>query len=139
MPQFLALPPIGTTLEKNQIGLLFGRDENKAGALSPVTGTVLTVNQKVHENPKVPHEDPYHKGWLYVLEPDIPKKNLKGLYYGQESIQWIEQESQTLLNLMGPEYGQLAATGAQPISDVFGNFPELEWDQLVKIFLRTGS
>jgi hypothetical protein len=39
---------------------------------------------------------------------------------------------------MGPEYGRLAATGAQPISDVFGSFPELEWDQLVKTFLKAG-
>jgi hypothetical protein len=68
----------------------------------------------------------------------MPKKNLKGLYYGQESIQWIDRESQKLLNLMGPEYGRLAATGAQPISDVFGSFPELEWDQLVKTFLKAG-
>jgi hypothetical protein len=40
---------------------------------------------------------------------------------------------------VGPKYEQLAATGAQPISDVFGNFPELEWDQLMKTFLRTGA
>jgi glycine cleavage system H lipoate-binding protein len=137
--QFLALPPIGTILKKNQIGLFFGRDENKAGALSPVTGTVLKVNQKVHDSPGISHEDPYHKGWLYVLEPDMPKKNLKGLYYGKESMQWIDQERQKLLNLMGPEYESLASTGAQPISDVFGNFPELGWDQLVKTFLKTGD
>ena len=51
----------------------------------------------------------------------------------------MEQESRKLLNLMGPEYEKLAATGAQPISDVFGSLPELEWDQLVKTFLRTGA
>jgi len=67
----------------------------------------------------------------------MPKKNLKGLYYGNEGIQWMEQESQKLLNLMGPEYEQLAATGGQPISDVFGNFPELGWELLAKTFLRT--
>jgi glycine cleavage system H lipoate-binding protein len=134
--QFLALPPIGTSLEKNHIGLFFGRDKKKAGALSPVTGTVLKLNPTVHDNPKISLEDPYHKGWLYVLEPDMPKKNLKGLYYGKESMRWIEQEARKLMNLMGPEYEQLASTGAQPISDVFGNFPELGWDLLVKTFLR---
>ena len=67
----------------------------------------------------------------------MPKRNLKGLYYGNESIQWMEQESQKLLNLMGPEYEELAATGGQPIGDVFGNFPELGWELLAKTFLRT--
>jgi hypothetical protein len=41
------------------------------------------------------------------------------------------------LNLMGPEYEELAATGGQPIGDVFGNFPELGWELLAKTFLRT--
>jgi hypothetical protein len=117
----------------------FGRGNLRTAVLSPVTGMVLTVNHRIQEHPGIPHEDPYHEGWLYVLEPDMPKKNLKGLYYGKESMQWIDQESQKLLNLIGPEYESLASTGAEPISDVFGNFPELGWDQLVKTFLRTGS
>jgi glycine cleavage system H lipoate-binding protein len=137
--QSLTLPPLGSELKKNQEGITFGRDDHKAASLSPVTGTVLAVNQNVREHPEMIHEDPFHKGWLYILEPNMPKRNLKGLYYGKESIQWMEQESRKLLNLVGPEYEQLAATGAQPISDVFGNFPELEWDQLAKTFLRTGG
>ncbi len=137
--QFLALPPLGATLKKDQVGLTFGRDDHKAASLSPVTGTVLAVNQKVQEYPGIPHEDPYHEGWLYILEPDMPKKNLKGLYYGKESMQWIEHESRKLLSLMGPEYERLAATGGRSISDVFGNFPQLGWDLLAKTFLRTAK
>ncbi|MBU0985766.1 MAG: glycine cleavage system protein H [Proteobacteria bacterium] len=135
--KFLALPPLGATLKKDQVGLTFARNDHRAAALSPVTGTVLAVNHKVREHPETPHADPYHEGWLYILEPDMPKKNLKGLYYGGESIKWMEHESQKLLSLVGPEYERLAATGAQPISDVFGSFPELGWDKLAKTFLRT--
>ena len=36
----IALPPLGATLKKDQVGLTFGRDDQKAAALSPVTGTV---------------------------------------------------------------------------------------------------
>jgi hypothetical protein len=49
----------------------------------------------------------------------------------------MEKESQNLLNLMGPRYKQMAATGGKPIDDVFGNFPEIKWDRLVRTFLRT--
>jgi glycine cleavage system H lipoate-binding protein len=136
--QFLSFPPLGATIKKDQPGLTIGRSGRKAALLSPVTGTVIAVNHKALDYPEILHEDPYNEGWLCIIEPDMPKKNLKGLYFGKDSIQWMEQESRQLLNLMGPEYKQLAATGAQPISDVFGNFPELEWDQLVKTFLRTG-
>lgn len=135
--QSLELPPLGATLKKDEVCITFRRDEYKAASLSPVTGTVLAVNQKVREHPEISHEDPFHEGWLYILEPDMPKRHLKGLYYGKESIQWMEQESQKLLNLMGPEYEKLAATGGRPIKDVFGSFPEIGWDRLVRTFLRT--
>ena len=134
---FLSLPPLGSTLKKDQVGLTFGRDNHKAGALSPITGTVLATNHKVREHPEIAHEDPYYEGWLYILEPRMPKKNLKGLYYGRESIQWIDQESQKLLKLMGPEYEQLVATGGEAINDIFGNFPEIGWDVLTQNFLKT--
>jgi glycine cleavage system H lipoate-binding protein len=134
----LTLPPLGSELKKDQESIIFARKDHKAASLSPVTGTVLAVNQNVREHPEITHEDPFYRGWLYVLEPNMPKKNLKGLYYGKESMQWMEQESRKLLNLIGPEYERLASTGAEPISDVFGNFPELGWDQLVKTFLQTG-
>ena len=49
----------------------------------------------------------------------------------------MEQEISTLMGLMGPEYEALAATGAEPVRDIFGNFPEIGWDHLVKTFLRT--
>ena len=121
--QFLVLPRLGATLKKDQVGLTFGRDDHKAASLSPVTGTVLAVNHKAREHPEMLQEDPYHKGWRCILEPDMPKRNLKGLFYSNESMQRIDQEAQILLNLMGPEYEQLAATGPQPTSDVLGNFP----------------
>ena len=133
--QFLSLPPLGVTLQKGRVGFTFGRGDYRAASLSPVTGTVLAVNHKVCEHPENIHEDPYHEGWLCVLKPDMLKKNLQGLYFGNESMLWMEQENQKLLQLMGPKYERLAAIGAEPISDVFGSFQELEWDLIVKTFL----
>jgi hypothetical protein len=72
-----------------------------------------------------------------IVEPDSPKRSLKRLFYGEESVRWIEQESGKLLGMMGPEYEKLAATGAEPIGDVFGNIPEIGWDRLVETFLHT--
>jgi hypothetical protein len=38
---------------------------------------------------------------------------------------------------MGPEYEQLSATGGAPVDDLFGHYPGVGWDRLVKTFLRT--
>jgi glycine cleavage system H lipoate-binding protein len=137
--QSLILPPLGETLEQNQVGWTFARNKHKAGVLAPVTGAVLAVNHKAQEHPEITHEDPYHEGWLFILEPDMPKKNLKGLYFGEESLKWMEMEGRKLLRLIGPEYEQLAATGGRRVGDVFGAFPDIGWRVLTKEFLHTDT
>ncbi len=67
----------------------------------------------------------------------MPKQNHKGLFSGKASLEWTDRESQRLLRLIGPEYKNLAATGGEPIDDVYRNFPEIQWEILVKEFLRT--
>jgi len=136
-PQGLTLPPLGATLKQDMIGLTFDRNGQKAGVLSPVTGTVLAVNHKSREHPEITHHDPYQEGWLFMLEPELPKKNLKRLYFGEEGFKWMEQETKGLMGLMGPEYEALAATGGEAINDLFGNFPDLGWNRLVQTFLHT--
>jgi hypothetical protein len=97
----------------------------------------LAVNHKVLEHPEISHQDPYHTGWLLIAEPSMPKRNLRGLYFGRESVQWMEREAQELAGLMGAPYENLAATGGVPIRDVHGQHPEIGWEVLVHVFLKT--
>ncbi len=135
--QELVLPPLGAKLKQNQAGWVFSRDDHTAGVLSPLAGKVLAVNHKAHEHPELAHEDPYKDGWLFVIEPTALKKGLRQLYYGNDSVQWMEKEGQKLMGLMGPKYEKLAATGGEPIDDVYGHFPDIGWEILAKTFLRT--
>lgn len=133
----VSLPSLGSKVAQNREGLMFARNGHKAAALSPVTGTVLAVNQRAVGAPGISHADPYHEGWLFIVEPDMHKKDLRGLYYGEESFRWMEQEVKTLMGLMGPEYERLSATGGTPVDDLFGNYPDVGWDRLAKTFLHT--
>jgi len=139
LAESLTLPPLGAHLKQNEVGLKFGCKDHEAAVLVPVTGTVLALNHRALKHPDLTHEDPYNEGWLCIVEPDMPKRNLKGLYFGKESSRWMEQEADHLMGLMGPEYESLAATGGTPIGDVYGNFPEIGWDVLTHEFLRTGK
>jgi glycine cleavage system H lipoate-binding protein len=133
----LDLPPLGARLKQNQVGWAFSRDAQSAAVLSPVSGTVLARNHKALDYPELANEDPYQAGWLFIVEPDLPKKDLKGLYFGEEGFQWMEQETRELMSLMGPEQERMAATGGEAINDFYGNFPDLGWDRLVRTFLKT--
>jgi glycine cleavage system H lipoate-binding protein len=130
------LPPVGTSIKRGEIGCILTRNNKKAPMQSPISGTVYAVNDKVRENPELANDDPFHEGWLYVLDSENLKPELAGLYSGKECFQWMEKENQNLYKLMGPRYEQLAATGGEPIDDVYGNFPEMDWDRLVRTFLH---
>jgi glycine cleavage system H lipoate-binding protein len=131
------LPPLGAGVKQDWVGWSFKRGDRQAGVLSPVTGTVLAVNHPAREHPQLVNEDPYGSGWLFIVEPDLPKRNLKRLFFGREAIQWIDRESRHLLGLMGPPYESLAATGGSVVRDIYGSIGSLDWDALASRFLHT--
>ncbi len=131
------LPPLGARVEQDRIGWAFQRENKEAAVLSPITGTVLAVNRDAQEHPEILHQDPYYAGWLFMVEPNHPKKDLKRLYFGDQGRRWMETESQQLLGMMGPEYERLAATGGRAVRDVIGTCPNLDWNDLARHFLQT--
>lgn len=130
------LPSLGDSLKQGEAGWTFGREKFSAPVLSPSSGKVLAVNHKIIDYPETVHNDPYQNGWLCIIEPDSPMKDVKKLYSGSSSFKWMEAESRKLMKMLGPEYEGLAATGGELIGDIFGSFPELRWDHLVTTFLK---
>jgi glycine cleavage system H lipoate-binding protein len=128
---------IGSYMERGVPGWSITQENKNAKVLSPISGTILSVNQRVRENPGIMHDDPYQDGWLFVVEPDAPLKSIRKLKFGEESVKWLENESKQLMDMMGPEYSNLAATGGEPVKDFYGLNPEIGWDRLVAAFLKT--
>ncbi len=133
------LPPEGALLRQGEVGWVLSRRHGSAAMQSPVTGTVLAVNPRAKEHPQIAHTDPYRDGWLFLLDPADLKRDLKGLYFGKETFGWLENENRNLLNFLGEGCGRLAATGGEPVHDIFGQFPEIGWDRLVRSFLHTAQ
>jgi heterodisulfide reductase subunit A len=133
----LRLPELGDMLRQDRKAWTLRRNGHQAACLSPLTGKVFAVNGRVLEHPGTAVEEPYGEGWLMVLEPILPAADLKRLFFGDSSIEWLEDEYQKVIGLFGPEYERLVATGGEPLTDVFGHLPEVGWDRLVKTVLKT--
>lgn len=41
--------------------------------ISPVTGTLLEVNQSLYDNPGILNDDPFNQGWLVTIEMENEK------------------------------------------------------------------
>jgi glycine cleavage system H protein len=82
----LSLPPAGTQLAA---GRPFGQLEAAkfVGPLvSPVSGTVLAVNDAVAADPGLAEREPYGRGWLVEAELSGPAEELPGLVRGADEV-----------------------------------------------------
>ncbi len=62
-----------------------------SSVISPVSGTVLEFNEDLTDSPEVINEDPYHKGWIAVLEI-ADESELNGLMDASEYEKYLEEE-----------------------------------------------
>ncbi len=70
----IELPDIGDKIEAGEI---FAEIESVATVhefVSPVSGTVLTVNPLLDEHPAIINEDPYSEGWLIEVRLRDPSE-----------------------------------------------------------------
>jgi glycine cleavage system H lipoate-binding protein len=131
------LPLMGKELDQNKVGWGLKRRHNLADVLSPVDGVIMEVNSKVRENPRLANHEPYGEGWLFMVRtPDI-KDTMKKLMVDQDSLTWMNAEVKSLETMIEEVAGPLAADGGYLADDIYGNLPDLGWDNLTQKFLKT--
>ena len=136
-PDAVWLPEEGQAWRRATAGLNLSRGDNQATVLAPLDGIIEVVNPKIRQNPALAHDDPYGEGWLVVVSPTNLKPDLEHMLYGQRNVAWIEHEAHKLLGMLESAAGITLPSGGAIIDDVYGHFPELGWQRLVKEFLHT--
>jgi hypothetical protein len=72
-----------------------------------------------------------------VVQPANLRNNLKNLFFGTESLAWVDDEATRLNTLLSEETGySMAATGGEAVGDIYGSVPGVNWNRLVDAFLR---
>ena len=133
----IELPKVGEHLYQGSVGWTVSRDARKAKLLAPMDGVITAINPELEKNPSLISQDPYGRGWVYMIEPLNLRKNLKDLLYGDDASGWLEGEANRLLQRIETEVGATAHDGGSPVSDIFGNLEGEEWAALVNEFLLT--
>ena len=78
--QTIHLPAEGDELRQGGVYLqIFSTDLRSHVILSPLSGTVIAVNENVRNNPEIAKEDPCESGWLVRLKPTRFEQEIKEL------------------------------------------------------------
>jgi len=129
------LPSLGTRFKLSDESFILSREGEEAGVRAPLSGVVTAVNQKLLDYPACAHDDPYSAGWVMLLDPVELKGDLKELYFGVDSVKFVESEAERLLSMITDDPQRAAALGGEPLPDIYGSFKEIGWNKLVKSFI----
>ncbi|MCK9376515.1 MAG: hypothetical protein M0P73_10230 [Syntrophobacterales bacterium] len=133
----LKLPDPGEEIHADEVALTLSRQGKPAAVLAPLNGVIEAVNPRLRQTPRLLHDDPYGEGWLFVVTPTNLKPDLEKMLFGQCNVAWMEHESHRLLGLLESMVGVTMPSGGMIIDDVFGAYPQLGWERLVREFLHT--
>lgn len=89
---YIDLPEVESGTEANSELSEIESTKATSPVISPVTGTVMEVNEELSESPEIINEDPYGKGWIAVLElSDVSE--LDELMDSSEYEKYLEEEA----------------------------------------------
>ena len=67
---YVELPKIGTKVQAKAAAAVVESVKAAGDIYSPVTGTVVAINEALENNPALVNTDPYGEGWLFAVTLD---------------------------------------------------------------------
>ncbi len=121
------------------------QDEGILDIVCPVGGSILSVNQKLKDQPNLVSEDPLGDGFLLTLKPKNLQRDQKYLFFGETALSWYQKELErfkaaALSELHGQErVGITMQDGKISLKDIRNSVDPERYIQLVSTFLRNGE
>jgi len=89
---YIDLPETDTTIEANSELAEIESTKATSSVISPVSGTVIEVNDDLSESPEIINEEPYGKGWIAVIEME-DNSELDDLLESADYAKYVEEET----------------------------------------------
>ncbi len=81
----------GDRVEKGEPILVLSENGQALTVRAPISGTVISANERLEGMSGLKHEDLFSDGWAYTVHPANPEE-LRGLLLGKESRSWMSAE-----------------------------------------------
>lgn len=89
---YVDIPDVGSDVEKETECSEIESTKATSSVISPVSGSILEVNEDLEDSPEVINEDPYEKGWVAVIEMSNPS-DLDSLLDAADYGKYVEEET----------------------------------------------
>ena len=112
----------------------------------PVSGLILSVNQKLKDQPELISRDPLGDGFLLTLKPKNLQRDQRSLFFGEAALAWNREEcerfKEAVISELPHEQERLGITmqdGGMKLREIKKIIGPERYIQLVSTFLRKGE
>lgn len=85
-------PQVGETLAQGGKAVMIRQGDRVLYLLSPVSGTVTSINTEILSNPSLVKESPYDRGWIFEVAPTKVEHDIHHLTISDSAEEWIFNE-----------------------------------------------
>jgi glycine cleavage system H protein len=112
----------------------------------PVSGSVLSVNQRLKDEPELVTKNPLEEGFLVTLRPRNLQRDQRHLFSGQTALSWYQKELERFKTAVVSEpsadrkgLGATMQDGEMKLGEIGKLMDTERYIQLVSTFLRKGE
>jgi glycine cleavage system H lipoate-binding protein len=121
------IPERGQWIRQGQKIIAMRSDGRELSLASPIEGTVVDINQKVLDDPKLARSDPYGDGWLISVNSPDAKTNFRNLLGGSTARRWMDDSAARLRAYAEPA-GALAQDGGIAVDNLVDELSDSDWE-----------
>ena len=83
---FVELPEVGEQFAKGDVMAVAESVKAASDIYAPISGKIISINEKLEESPELVNESPYEFGWMVLIEPEGEVNGLLDATSYRESI-----------------------------------------------------
>lgn len=142
--QFRNMKNEGEAVVKGEVIAEFEQEGKKLQIYSPLSGTILHVNQDLQDDAGLLNEDPYGRGFLFQIMPSDWKAETSSYYVSGESADWLKNELLRFKDFLATSVTRRSPSDARLIlqdggelrDETLSALPQDIWNDFQKEFLN---
>ncbi len=95
--KIVILPLIGSATGQGECCAHIIQEDYILAVISPLSGSIQTVNPRLQKEPELIINDPRGDGWLITIKPDNLERDLKNLLFGRKAFLWHQKEEKEII------------------------------------------
>lgn len=141
--KFNNLKKTGEKVQKGEVLAEIDRNGKRLNVLSPISGEIARVNPMLNEDSLAISQDPYGKGWVYMIRPTNWIAETSSYYLAEAASNWLSMELLRFKDFLAMSMKRYSAEpalitlqdGGELCDNTLAELPSEVWHDFQKEFL----